>query len=136
MGSGLEPFINLFILLFRIAGAAIIIWGGIRTVYYFFLPAAYPLSKQKTISLEELLRVELGQKMVFGLEFLVAGDILVTLKEPELTELYRLGLLVAIRTLLSFFVGKEVKELDLHKHQLERDMLNLKMTGEQKAAKK
>lgn len=121
MSAGIEPFVDLFVLLFRVTGALVIIWGGARTVYYFFLPNTYPFIKEKLISLEELLRIELGQKIVFGLEFLVAGDILVTLKEPNVDELYRLGLLVLIRTILSFFVGREVKELDIHKHQLERE---------------
>ena len=118
-----EPFVDFAIALFRLAGFCIIVWGGARTVYYFFIPSVYPTLKSKKTSLEELLRIELGQKIVFGLEFLVAGDILLTLKEPELTELYRLGLLVVIRTLLSFFVGREVKESDVHIHQMEREAL-------------
>jgi uncharacterized membrane protein len=118
-----EPFINFAIALFRLAGFCIIVWGGARTVYYIFMPSVYPSVKNKKTSLAELLRIELGQKIVFGLEFLVAGDILVTLKEPELTELYRLGLLVVIRTLLSYFVGREVKESDVHIHQAECEAL-------------
>ena len=90
-------------------------------MYYFFMPSLYPTLKNKKVSLEELLRIELGQKIVFGLEFLVAGDILITLKDPDVSELYRLGLLVVIRTLLSFFVGREVKESDIHVHQVERE---------------
>lgn len=119
----LEPFINLAIGLFRLVGFCVIVWGGARTVYYFFMPSLYPTFKSKKVSLEELLRIELGQKIVFGLEFLVAGDILLTLKDPEVSELYRLGLLVVIRTLLSYFVGREVKESDVHVHQVEREAL-------------
>ncbi|MFA5030237.1 MAG: DUF1622 domain-containing protein [Patescibacteria group bacterium] len=118
-----EPFVNLAIVLFRLAGFCIIVWGGARTVYYFLMPSVYPTVKNTKTSLGELLRIELGQKIVFGLEFLVAGDILLTLKEPELNELYRLGLLVVIRTLLSYFVGREVKESDVHIHQMEREAL-------------
>lgn len=129
--SSLSPFVDLFVVLFRIAGGIVIVWGGIRTVYYFFLPNTYSLFKQKVVSLEELLRIELGQKMVFGLEFLVAGDILITLKDPDVQELYRLGLLVLIRTVLSFFVGREVKQLDVHKHQLERELLEQKSKNKQ-----
>lgn len=120
--SSLEPLVRIFIVLFQLAGACIIIWGGARTIYYFFMPTAYPLVKNKIISLEELLRVELGQKIVFALEFLVAGDILATLLGPTLDDLLQLGLLVFIRTVLSFFVGREMKNLDIHKHQLEREL--------------
>ncbi|PIS41360.1 MAG: hypothetical protein COT25_03560 [Candidatus Kerfeldbacteria bacterium CG08_land_8_20_14_0_20_42_7] len=116
-----EPFVNFAIGLFRLVGFCVIVWGGARTVYYFFMPSLYPTLKNKKVSLEELLRIELGQKIVFGLEFLVAGDILITLKDPDVSELYRLGLLVVIRTLLSFFVGREVKESDIHVHQVERE---------------
>jgi len=116
-----EPFVNFAIGLFRLVGFCVIVWGGARPVYYFFMPSLYPTLKNKKVSLEELLRIELGQKIVFGLEFLVAGDILITLKDPDVSELYRLGLLVVIRTLLSFFVGREVKESDIHVHQVERE---------------
>jgi len=119
----IETFINIAIWLFRFAGFCVIVWGGVRTVYYFFMPTLYPSLKSRKISLEELLRIELGQKIVFGLEFLVAGDILLTLKDPEITALYRLALLVVIWTLLSYFVGRDVRQSDVHVQQVEKEAL-------------
>lgn len=52
------------------------------------------------------------QKLIIGLDFFIAGDILRTVIMPEMGDLARLALIVGIRTVLSYFLGKEVH---LHK---------------------
>ena len=46
------------------------------------------------------------------LEFLIASDILKTVLEPTLNELALLGGIVVLRTILSVFLNKEIKELE------------------------
>ena len=50
--------------------------------------------------------------LLLGLEFLIASDILKTVLEPTLNELAILGGIVVLRTVLSVFLNKEIKELD------------------------
>lgn len=50
-------------------------------------------------------------RILIGLEFFVAADVLKTILEPTLQDLAVLGSLVAIRTVVSYFLGKEVSEL-------------------------
>ena len=49
--------------------------------------------------------------LLLGLEFLIASDILKTVVDPTLDELAILGGVVVVRTVLSVFLNKEIKEL-------------------------
>ncbi|NLA99670.1 MAG: DUF1622 domain-containing protein [Methanomicrobiales archaeon] len=49
-------------------------------------------------------------RILIGLEFFVAADVLKTILEPTLQDLAVLGSLVTIRTVVSYFLGKEVSE--------------------------
>jgi uncharacterized membrane protein len=52
-------------------------------------------------------------KIVFGLEFLIAADILSTITTPTQEELINLGVIVVIRTILGYFLSKEAAEFSL-----------------------
>ena len=63
------------------------------------------------------LRATLGTYLLLGLEFLIACDILKTVLEPGLDELAILGGVVVLRTVLSIFLNKEIKELEVDETQ-------------------
>lgn len=54
------------------------------------------------------IRHDIGFHLILGLEFLIAADIIRTIVRPTLEELAVLGGIVAIRTLLSYFLGREI----------------------------
>ncbi len=56
-------------------------------------------------------RVSLGGYILAALEFLIVADILFTILRRTLDELYILALLTAIRTALSWFLTRELREL-------------------------
>lgn len=56
-------------------------------------------------------RYEVGHHLLLGLEFLIAADIIRTVIEPTLEELAILGGIVAIRTVLGFFLHREISHL-------------------------
>ena len=58
------------------------------------------------------LRATFGTYLLLGLEFLIASDILKTVLEPSMEELGILGGIVVLRTILSVFLNKEIKELE------------------------
>jgi len=57
-------------------------------------------------------RRTLGSYILTGIEFMIASDIIHTVITRELMDLLFVGLLVLIRTAISFFLGKEVAELE------------------------
>ena len=94
-------------LLIEVLGAGIIVAGVIKvaitrgTVRYLFKlgePGAYENYKH-----------QLGKTLLLGLEFLVAADVVRTVAlEPTLTNVAVLGLLVLIRTFLSWSLTVEI----------------------------
>jgi uncharacterized membrane protein len=58
----------------------------------------------------DAIRLSLGQMITFALELLVAADVIDTLTKPahafKMEALYKIALVVVIRTTLAFFLGK------------------------------
>lgn len=66
----------------------------------------------------ERIRYELGFHLLLGLEFLIAADIIRTILGPTLEELAVLGGIVAIRTVISYFLGKEIERHPIREEAL------------------
>ena len=60
-------------------------------------------------------RIQLGGYILMGIEFMIASDIIQTVLSRELEDLIFVSALVIIRTAISFFLAREVKELSEQK---------------------
>ena len=67
-------------------------------------------TKSKYVS-HNAIRYRLGVYLLLGLEFLVAADILETVFKPSLEQLSILGGIVIIRTVLNYFLNKELEHI-------------------------
>lgn len=99
--------IHLCAVILGYAGAVMIIYGGFRSIVRVLL-----LEFSKPSYSYNQVRREFTDKIVFGLEFLIAGDILSTLLSPTQQDLINLAVVVVIRTVLGYFLGKEKPEPD------------------------
>jgi len=97
-----------FWLILAVAGAVLIIYGGLKAIVKLIA-----LEIRKGSYTYNQIRRELTDKIVFGLEFLIAADILTTITTPSQEELINLGVIVGIRTILGYFLSKETAEFDL-----------------------
>ncbi len=59
-----------------------------------------------------VLRADLGTYLLFGLEILIASDVLKTIIEPSFMELGILAGIVVLRTVLSVFLNREINEIE------------------------
>ena len=66
-------------------------------------------------------RLRLGAYILAGLEFLIVADILFTIVNRELEDLINLAIVAAVRTLISYFLGKELEELRSSGEQADRE---------------
>jgi len=106
MFSGLfENFLLSFEWIFETIGTAIIIYGGLKATIQIFLSEAL----RKPHNLEKI-REELTDRILFGLEFYIVVAILGTLRNPNIQDLTVLGTIVLIRTVLGYFLSREVRE--------------------------
>ncbi len=67
----------------------------------------------------EALRHNLGSYLLMGLEFMIAADIIKTLAHPTLTDLGFLAAIVGIRTVISYFLEREVEQFHKNGETLE-----------------
>jgi len=110
----LELIFNLLAWIFSFGGAGIIAISGLVSLVRFL--RSDPLSIEgKEIALIEKIRLGLGHKIIFGLEFLIIADVLRTLINPTVDDLLKLGGIVLIRTVMSYFVSRELHEFHKEK---------------------
>ncbi len=87
----------------------IIVWGVILGLFEFLKNEFYRFrSKDTKIITLHKIRHTVGSYLLLGLEFLIAADIIRTIVKPTLEELAILGGIVVIRTIISYFLGKEL----------------------------
>ena len=91
---------------FEIAGIAVLVLGTLASPYWVvhYRPSATKAQNYRA------LRQYIGAAIILGLELLIASDILRTLTEaPRLEPVLILGLIVFIRTFLSFTLETELE---------------------------
>lgn len=96
--------------LLALTGGIIIFLGALRALKEF---CVYFFSRQlvtTTIGIDYI-RLKFGRSIILGLEFIVASDVIETTTAPDYYSLGILGILVLIRTFLSYFLNREISEL-------------------------
>lgn len=101
--------INNISFLLNIIGALIIIWGVILSLIEFLKKEI--TNRNESMQLNEAIRLRLGSYLVLALEFFIAGDIIKTIITPTWESLGILGAIVVIRTVLSYFLTKDLKKI-------------------------
>jgi uncharacterized membrane protein len=90
----------------EVTGVAIMVIGATIATVRFLLSAR----SGATVRAYRLCRQDVGRAILLGLEFLVAGDIIDTVVvDPSLDSVIVLGLIILIRTFLSFTLHLEVE---------------------------
>ncbi|MEW1612753.1 MULTISPECIES: DUF1622 domain-containing protein [unclassified Streptomyces] len=90
------------------AGGALIIFAG--AVWAFVRFAGTALRGHSLITEFNRIRLSLGRFLVLGLEFQLAGDVLRTAVAPSFSEIGQLAAIAAIRTVLNFFLTREIAQ--------------------------
>ncbi len=93
----------------NIVGALITIWGIIVSLFEFLKKEL--LRKEDCLKCNESIRLKLGSYLVLALEFFIASDIIKTIITPTWQGLGILGAIVVIRTILSYFLTKDLKKI-------------------------
>lgn len=107
----LHMVINAISFALNLIGAAITIWGIIISLLEFLQKEIFSRKEQAVIQLNEAIRLKLGSYLVLALEFFIAGDIVKTIITPTWQSLGILGAIVVIRTILSYFLTKDLKKI-------------------------
>lgn len=93
------------------AAALIIAFAVVEAVIaalILFLPERWRRSEQHQLAEKEDVRLRLGRWLAVALEFLLAADILRTAVAPTWNDIGKLAAIAALRTLLNYFLQKEI----------------------------
>jgi len=96
-----------------IASVSVVIYATLIAFVSFLKNELARVTKRKfTIHQVRVLRADLGTYLLLGLELLIASDIIKTIIEPGVQELVLLGGIVVLRTVLSFFLDREIRMIE------------------------
>ena len=95
-------------------GVAVICAGALRALHQMIM---FVVHKKFN---ENLIRLQLGESIILGLEFMVGADIIGSLVEPDYYNLGLLAIIVVIRSVLSFFLSMELAALKPVHHDASR----------------
>ncbi|MGE0206951.1 MAG: DUF1622 domain-containing protein [Candidatus Babeliales bacterium] len=101
----IDPFLLYIRAFIAAVGVAVITVGALRSLYQLFRLVVYEDITSNTI------RLEFGNSVILGLEFMVGADIVGSLVEPDYYNLGLLAIIVLIRTVLSYFLNAELEAL-------------------------
>ena len=105
----LREWVDLLVRLVEAAGAVVIFVGAVLAGVAFVRAALVSRSTREFVRV----RLRLGQYLALGLEFQLASDVLRTAIAPSFEELGKLAAVAAIRTVLNYFLAREIKEEQL-----------------------
>lgn len=88
----------------------ILLWG-VTLAGRDFLISRFTRSRPHKSCLEEMTRIKnnLGGYVLLGLEVLIVADIIDSVAQPSFEDIARLAAMVGIRTVISFFLNKELQ---------------------------
>ena len=58
------------------------------------------------------IRCEMGIYILLGLDFLIVSDIIQTILDLSMEEIIKVSVLILLRTIISYFLGKEIIEIE------------------------
>lgn len=91
----------------------VLLWGVISAGKNFILARIINKTKMDVIKENTIIKNSLGSYILLSLEILIAADIIKTILNPDLNDILILASVVVIRTVISFFLNKEIKDGDI-----------------------
>jgi len=91
-------------------GAIVIFYGGLRAVL-----GVIKIELLKREFNYNDVRIDFTPKILIGLEFFVAADLIKSILEPSFQQVVILAIIVAIRTVVGLSLNREIKELESDK---------------------
>ncbi len=118
LGNNVNKYFNKFLytceIISNITGTLVLIVGVIKGLImlkgYF-----YKLEDEREVIQA---RLEIAESVLLGLTFMLAADVIKTIRVPSFLQLIRVTILIAIREFLTYHLDKEYKDLKVLKKNL------------------
>ncbi|MBX7432732.1 DUF1622 domain-containing protein [Mycobacterium sp. Y57] len=103
--EALRSMVDLMVRLIEAGGAVVIMIGAVIAIVKFAIALG-----QRDINQFSSVRLTLARFLVLGLEFQLAADVLRTAISPSFEEIGKLAAIATIRTLLNYFLNREIAQ--------------------------
>lgn len=110
-GETLIHVLEMIAVIIDLIGVSIILFGFVIASIRLIGSLRHGLGLKRNLTDVAPARAVLGVYILTGLEFMIASDIVHTVTTRAFSDLLFVGLLVIIRTAISFFLGKEIMEI-------------------------
>ncbi|MBP1040299.1 DUF1622 domain-containing protein [Vagococcus sp. BWB3-3] len=91
----------------------ILVFGVAKAVWDFIRNEGRGLPRLETAKHNNIIKNYLGTYILLGLEILIAADIIESIMNPTLEDILVLAAVVVIRTIISYFLGKEIENTQI-----------------------
>lgn len=106
----LYPYLEILVGLINLTSIAVLLIGIVKVVIDLIFAEKNRLTRKETAQTNNFIKAFFGSYILLSLEILIAADIMESILKPTLVDIARLGAIVVIRTLISYFLNEEVKE--------------------------
>lgn len=95
----------------ELIGALVIAYGAVEALVSLFIPRKQYV-KVKLLHKRRQIFLRFGVWLLLGLEFELAADIVRSAVSPTWTDIGQLAAIAAIRTVLNYFLERDIREFD------------------------
>jgi len=106
----LHSILNAVVIIINLFGIGIVFWGFVVAAISFIRMKLHRHTETFFLLEANQIRAVLGTYILFGLEFMIAGDIIKSFIKPSQEDLIILVTIVGVRTVISYFLSREVDE--------------------------
>lgn len=93
-------------------GVIILLIGFVRGVIEFFkMEISRFKGKGNQFRTMQILRCDVGLYILLALDFIITSDIITSMVHTDMDDLINLGAIVVLRTVIGYFLGKEIEEV-------------------------
>ncbi|KWX69057.1 DUF1622 domain-containing protein [Mycobacterium sp. NAZ190054] len=103
--SALRNMVDVMVRLIEACGAVVIMIGAVVAIVKFVVALG-----RRDVNQFSAVRLTLARFLVLGLEFQLAADVLRTAISPSFEEIGKLAAIATIRTLLNYFLNREIAQ--------------------------
>lgn len=105
----IKKILEILILVLQGLSIAIIVWGVFLCIINFIKAELFNNNRLNIVQKITSIKNYLGSYILLGLEVLISADIIDSILNPTLHDILRLTAIVIIRTVISYFLNKEMK---------------------------
>lgn len=106
----LIPFFDIIIVCLNFLSILVLVWGVTISGYDFIRSECTHQDHVRAARHNNFIRNFLGSYVLLSLEILIAADIIESIINPTMEDILRLAAVVVIRTVISFFLHREIQD--------------------------